>query len=172
MWKNVVEPGRPQVTWRMRIACWIPKAEYAIIVAFPLQQWLQKRASMLGYMYIASVVWSCARIVVTPQKFDRRVFARHRLSVLIRLRNNNEHAGTVYSISICHMHLWMWEWFGKAVQFLPLICHCHLCRSGGYMWRASCTYKGVLNYINEKSAAMKLSKLSWDIIYNFFVYFW
>jgi hypothetical protein len=27
MWKNIVEWGRPQMTiWRMRIACWIPKA--------------------------------------------------------------------------------------------------------------------------------------------------
>jgi hypothetical protein len=27
MWKNIVEQGRPQVTiWRMRCACWIPKA--------------------------------------------------------------------------------------------------------------------------------------------------
>ena len=27
MWKNIVERGRPQMTiWRMRIACWIPKA--------------------------------------------------------------------------------------------------------------------------------------------------
>jgi len=27
MWKNSVELGRPQMTvWRMRIACWIPKA--------------------------------------------------------------------------------------------------------------------------------------------------
>jgi len=27
MWKNIVEQGRPQMTiWRMRIACWIPKA--------------------------------------------------------------------------------------------------------------------------------------------------
>jgi len=25
MWKNIVQPGRPQITvWRMRIACWIP----------------------------------------------------------------------------------------------------------------------------------------------------
>jgi len=25
MWKNIVEPGRPQMTiWHMRIACWIP----------------------------------------------------------------------------------------------------------------------------------------------------
>ena len=27
MWKNIVKPGRPQVTiWRMRIACWLPKS--------------------------------------------------------------------------------------------------------------------------------------------------
>jgi hypothetical protein len=37
--------------WRMRIACWIPKAtdtqsEYVIFIVFPLQQWLQERVSM------------------------------------------------------------------------------------------------------------------------------
>jgi len=37
---------------RMRIACWINKAtnthsEYVILIAFPLQQWLYERASML-----------------------------------------------------------------------------------------------------------------------------
>jgi len=27
MWKNIVEQGRSQMTiWRMRVACWIPKA--------------------------------------------------------------------------------------------------------------------------------------------------
>ena len=46
---------------RMRIACWIPKAtnahsEYVILIALPLQQWLQGRASMLRYMYIACLV--------------------------------------------------------------------------------------------------------------------
>jgi hypothetical protein len=49
MWKNIIEPGRSQMTtWRMRVACWIPKAtnththtKYVLITAFPLQQWLQ-----------------------------------------------------------------------------------------------------------------------------------
>jgi hypothetical protein len=41
----------------MRIACWIPKAtnthsEYVILTAFPLQQWLYERASMVRYTYI------------------------------------------------------------------------------------------------------------------------
>lgn len=60
---------------------------------------------MLGCTYIACVVLSCARTVVTPQTFDRRVFARHSRSVLVRFSNNNEHSGTVYSISICHLDL-------------------------------------------------------------------
>jgi len=40
MWKNIVQPDRLQMTiWRMRIACWIPKAtdthlEYVILIAF------------------------------------------------------------------------------------------------------------------------------------------
>jgi hypothetical protein len=53
MWKNNVEPGRPQMTiWRMRIACWITKgtnthSDYVIFTAFLLQQWLHERASLL-----------------------------------------------------------------------------------------------------------------------------
>jgi hypothetical protein len=29
MWKNMAEPDRLQMTWRMRIACWITKATHA-----------------------------------------------------------------------------------------------------------------------------------------------
>jgi hypothetical protein len=52
MWKNIVQPLRPQMTiWRMRIACWIPKATntdlgIAILIAFPLQQWSHENASL------------------------------------------------------------------------------------------------------------------------------
>ena len=47
--------------WRMRIACWIPKAinthsEYVIIIAYPLQQWLEERVSMSRYTHIACLV--------------------------------------------------------------------------------------------------------------------
>jgi len=44
MWKNSIEPGKPQMTiWCMHIICWIPKAtnthsKYVIITTFPLQQ--------------------------------------------------------------------------------------------------------------------------------------
>jgi hypothetical protein len=62
MWINIVERGRPKMTiWRTRIACWIPKhinkfSECVILIAFPLQQWLHKSASILRYTQIASLV--------------------------------------------------------------------------------------------------------------------
>jgi hypothetical protein len=58
----MVEPDTPQMTiWRKPIARCIPKAtdtlpEYATLTAFPQQQCLQKRASMLRYTYIVSFV--------------------------------------------------------------------------------------------------------------------
>jgi hypothetical protein len=47
--------------WRMRIVCWITKAtniysDYVTLIAFPLQQWLHERASMLRYTYISCPV--------------------------------------------------------------------------------------------------------------------
>ena len=62
IWKNMVERGRPQMAiWRMRIACWIPKAtdthlECVILISVPLQQWLYESASMLRYTYIAGLI--------------------------------------------------------------------------------------------------------------------
>jgi hypothetical protein len=49
--------------WRMRIACWMPKAtntrsEYVILTVFPRLQWLHKRPSMLRYTFLAFLVRS------------------------------------------------------------------------------------------------------------------
>jgi hypothetical protein len=49
--------------WRMRIACWIPKAtnahlECVIIIVFPLQHRLDERASMLRYRFSACLVFN------------------------------------------------------------------------------------------------------------------
>ena len=50
-WKNIVEPGRPDMTIRrMRISCWLPKAtnthsQYIILIAFPPQQLLHEPTS-------------------------------------------------------------------------------------------------------------------------------
>ena len=59
MWKDVVERGRSQMTiWRMRIACWIPRAtnrhsDCVIQIAFPLQQWLHELSLMLRCTHTA-----------------------------------------------------------------------------------------------------------------------
>ena len=78
-WKNVVWLDRPQITkWRTRIACWLPKAintysEYVILIAFPLQQWLRERASMLRYTYIIcpffNLLSPCMRLGLSKERF-------------------------------------------------------------------------------------------------------
>ena len=61
IWKNIVQPDRLQIiVWLMHISSWIPKAtitqsQYAIHIAFPLQQCLRERA-MSCYMYIVYLV--------------------------------------------------------------------------------------------------------------------
>jgi len=55
LWKNKLEPDRPQITTqirRMRLAYWIFKAtsihsEYVVLLGFA-QQWLRERSSMLS----------------------------------------------------------------------------------------------------------------------------
>jgi hypothetical protein len=60
--KNIVQRGKSQMTIRrMRTECCIPKAtsthsEYVIFIAFPLQQWLYERASMLRYTQNGCIV--------------------------------------------------------------------------------------------------------------------
>jgi hypothetical protein len=62
MCKYCVYPDRPQMTiWITYIARRITNAtntpsELVILIAFPLQQWLHERASILSYMYIACLV--------------------------------------------------------------------------------------------------------------------
>jgi hypothetical protein len=58
--QNVVQPDTPQMTiWRMRIACWIPKAtnthsEYVIFIAFLTET--------VGYVYTCIV---CRELLVS-----------------------------------------------------------------------------------------------------------
>jgi len=63
MWTNIIEADRPQMpTWRPRFEFWIHKAanthsEYVTTIAFPLQQWLHERASVLRYSYMTCLVF-------------------------------------------------------------------------------------------------------------------
>jgi len=64
---KIVEPGRLQMKiWRMRVACWIPKAtnihsEYVMPINFPLQQRLHESKSMLRYTYNVCLVFILQR---------------------------------------------------------------------------------------------------------------
>jgi len=61
MWKKYGRSGQANddnIARSMRYACWTTNAtdthsEYVIHIAFPLQQWLHERASMLRYTYIS-----------------------------------------------------------------------------------------------------------------------
>jgi hypothetical protein len=69
MWKNIVDQENTQMTKRrMRIACCIPTAtniqsECAILIAFPLRQWMHDSAPMLRYTYIGCLVNICVLAV-------------------------------------------------------------------------------------------------------------
>jgi hypothetical protein len=67
--------------WRVRIGCWILKATnthlgYVILIAFPLQQWVQKRVSMLRHTYTACLVInqcvSCEVTAGAEEKIEHR----------------------------------------------------------------------------------------------------
>jgi hypothetical protein len=69
MWKSIVEPDRPQMkNMAMRFACCIRKAtnphsQYVLFIAVPQRQWLDERAPMLRYTYIACLV------IVVPLRY-------------------------------------------------------------------------------------------------------
>jgi hypothetical protein len=57
----MVEGGRPQITvWRMRTACWIPRAPNTIIICntyyVSIATMVARRASMLRHTCIAGLV--------------------------------------------------------------------------------------------------------------------
>jgi hypothetical protein len=61
---------------RMRIACWIPKARnthsgYVILIAFPMQQWLHERVSMLRYTSFSCLVLSKLRSAVQRATLEK-----------------------------------------------------------------------------------------------------
>jgi len=107
--------------WRMRIARWISKATNAnlecviTVIAFPLQQWLHERASMLRYTYIAclvlipyntyTAVLSCLKTIY--MKFSgaspRYIF----LSLVLTVVQNV--ASTFWKLSATVLRIEIWE---------------------------------------------------------------
>jgi len=90
--------------WRMRIACWMPNAtntlsEYVILLAFPQQQSLHERASVLRYTCIACLVFLYFEFhgeVLMPvlRVFYRSVGTKFLMALLVirTLRDSIQHA--------------------------------------------------------------------------------
>jgi hypothetical protein len=62
----------------MRTTCWIPKStntnsEYVILIAVPLKEWLDERASMLRCTRIAYLVLTLSVFVISRQEAEHRV---------------------------------------------------------------------------------------------------
>jgi len=60
MWKNIVEPIRPQMTTlRMRTAHWIPTATNTQICFYGATIFTRPRLNVTSYVQCLSLVWSC-----------------------------------------------------------------------------------------------------------------
>ena len=79
LWDNAEKYGRTRqdtndsIIWHMRFACRITKAtnthsECVTFIAFPLQQWLQERASLLRYTYTVRLVTNATGVVSGRKK--------------------------------------------------------------------------------------------------------
>jgi hypothetical protein len=85
----MVQSVRPQLTIRSTyIACWIPEAtdtysEYVLLIAFPPQQWLNERASVLPYTRIVCFVNSPTRRRCLFNFTLRLLYPRERTPVTI-----------------------------------------------------------------------------------------
>jgi len=85
--------------WRMRIACWIPKAadthsEYVTLIAFPRQAWLRERDLMSRDTYsvchVTLLIFQSLAVSLRITRFNNKKFlhgARFAFSVLCGSHN-------------------------------------------------------------------------------------
>ena len=125
MWKNIVERGRPQMAiWRMRIACWITNATnthspHITLIAFPPQQWLRERTSMLRYTHIACL----ARLPIT-QNGPPSQHPAVQLTIPRHLVPKARTEWSCTSVSICILMAWTGRTVASS-SLLPFLCLWH-----------------------------------------------
>jgi len=90
MWKKCCTDGQTSddnIKWRMRIVCCIPKArnthsEYVTLMAFPLQQWLHERASVLRCTYTACLCFNTyAATLLAMSRWQKSHLTRNSLHI-------------------------------------------------------------------------------------------
>ena len=135
MRKNIAQPERAQMTTRRKgIVCWIPMAtnthsEYVKLVAFPLQQWLHERSSMLRSTYIVCLVIPSRALTLflrPTQPAIPHLLGAHSLEVKLlgRASNNPRHLQSRAEIKNMCSYTFIppyvfWSWC--------LINYCELC---------------------------------------------
>jgi len=90
MWKNIAEPGRPQMTiWHTRIACWIPKAtytnsDYVILISFRGNYGYIKASQCMEHRL--SCCHQITQTLLTTKCLRRRFVMLNKKDVLLVLR--------------------------------------------------------------------------------------
>jgi hypothetical protein len=104
--------------WRMSTACWTPNAKniqpnYVTFIDFPLQQWLQERASMIRHSTLpgsgvptgvcgvqpppppnSEVLTKLRRISSSVEKYIRNYLTRIRVSLIYKLSGTPDKGAT------------------------------------------------------------------------------
>ena len=102
----------------MRVACWIPKAtnthsEYEILFAFPLQQWLHERASILRCKYNACIVirikWCRTRPVTKLKSHSIQVESFKGYSATWRIEESSVQCDTIVTLVVPKRHRNAWQ---------------------------------------------------------------
>jgi hypothetical protein len=110
MWKNIVQPDRPQMTiWRMRIACWMPEAtntlsEYVNPTAFSMQEWCSERALLLHYMYIVLLfLWNNSKMAFTSFLWTASLMVSLALAISAGNRTEDSWGNEDKLLALCAM---------------------------------------------------------------------
>jgi hypothetical protein len=112
----MIQPDRPRITiLLMRFACWITKStdahsEYVTLIAFPVQQWLQERASMLCYTYIGCHVKRVSMTSCRENALPLQLWGAEE-SLLLTTSESSLTSPQVTYLHCCLQPLgWLWWW--------------------------------------------------------------
>jgi hypothetical protein len=125
--------------WRMRITCRIPKAtnthsQYVILIAFPPQQWLRERASMLRYTYSTACL----------SGFDSHLFS-------------DRHYGVITLLQLCCVCPANF----RDMPMCPCMSIAFQIREKGYVLRRSDKVRGWISGSSRSFSSPKRSDLLW-----------
>jgi len=105
-WKNNVQRCRPYGGWIIKVTN--THSQYVILTAFPLQQWLQGRVSMLLYTYIVCLIWHYDCLSHSLKWLHE---IRDRVLVRVQLKVFNASSNSAHSLRIRPLLLGFCQFF-------------------------------------------------------------